>query len=429
MSLTITQRPASASLAQSPMIFTLSESTAVVASASFQYYADLYYWTGSLSNSGSSQYTLVKYPNNSGVGIFDVSKIVNSTLTELRQQNSSNVKYYKIDGYYRYYDGTYYRTGSHVTSGVYKALDGYGLFQQPIGQPINSSSIYWPMMTDGPDTQSLTYSTDEYDLVNVSQSDAWYMGVYVGDAGAALKPNRLVYRCYICDLADPYSQDCNYTGSAYLVLSGSVSSSEQIQQAPMGVLPFLDTSLVPLDPIGMYGSFGATYTVQPFYNTTPLGEIITFKSTCAQKYPSIRIKWKNRFGQFDFFNFYMVSKETFKTTKRTYMPQIGTWDAPTLSYNNYDSQNLNYLADSYQEILVNTFWIPQNYNDIFKQLLVSDEIYIVQKVGLANFGGDEEELLPITINTDTVTFKTNVVDGLIQYGFNFRYGQGYKLII
>lgn len=428
MSLTITQRPASASLAQSPMIFTLSESSAVVTSASFQYYADLYYWDGSLSNSGSSQYTLVKYPNNSGVGIFDVSKIINATLTDLRQQNSSNVKYYKIDGYYRYYDGTYYHTGSHVSSGVYKALDGYGLFQEPIGQQITSSSIYWPMMTDGPVTQSLTYDTNDYSGVNPQNSDAWYMGVYVGDVGGVI-PNRLVYTCYICDMVDPYGSECTYTGSAYLQLSGSASSSQQIQQAPMGVLPFLDTNLVNLDPIGMYGNLGATYKVQPYYNTTPIGKSIMFQSTCQQKYPSVRIKWKNRFGQFDFFNFYMVSKESFKTTKRTYMPQIGTWEGSTLSYNNYDSQNLNYLSDSYQEILVNTFWIPQDYNKIFKQLLVSDEIYVVDFQGVENLGAEANRLRPITINTDSITFKTNVVDGLIQYSFNFRYGQGYKLII
>jgi hypothetical protein len=118
----------------------------------------------------------------------------------------------------------------------------------------------------------------------------------------------------------------------------------------------------------------------------------------------------------------MVSKKSFKTTKRTYQPQIGTWQASTLSYNNYDSQNLNYLVDSEQAMSVNTFWIPEDYNDIFKQLLVSDEIYYVTTES-------SDKLTPITINTDTIAFKTNVVDGLIQYAFDFRYGQNYKLII
>jgi hypothetical protein len=118
----------------------------------------------------------------------------------------------------------------------------------------------------------------------------------------------------------------------------------------------------------------------------------------------------------------MVSKKSFKTTKRTYQPQIGSWQGSTLSYNNYDSQNLNYLVDSEQGLSVNTFWISQDYNDILKQMLVSDEIYYVTTES-------SDTLTPITIDTDSVEFKTGVVDGLIQYKFDFRFGQGYKLII
>ena len=67
MSLSITQLAATASLAQSPVAFTVYENTDVILSSSFQYYADLYYWTGSINASGSTaQYTLTKFPNESG---------------------------------------------------------------------------------------------------------------------------------------------------------------------------------------------------------------------------------------------------------------------------------------------------------------------------------------------------------------------------
>ena len=73
MSLSITQYPATCSLAQSPMVFTVFENTGVVYSSSFQYYADLYYWEGAPNQSGSAgDYTLTKYPNTSLVGMFDV---------------------------------------------------------------------------------------------------------------------------------------------------------------------------------------------------------------------------------------------------------------------------------------------------------------------------------------------------------------------
>lgn len=388
MSLSITQNPATASLAQSPMVFTLAETGDVVLSSSFQYYGDLYYWTGSLNDSGSTfKYQLVKYPNVSRVGIFDVSKIINSTLTDLRQTNPSNVKYYKFDGYYRYLSGSTYVTSSHVESSVYKALDGYGIFQEQINGPIYDKSPHWPLMTDGPISQS-------YFLDNTGT-----IGVFTQGAGSSsLLPTKVVYK-----------SDIN---NAEINVSGSISSSQQIQQIPA----YPSSVGFPISSSASY------YTIQAYNGSTPLGLPIYYEVACLQKYPNVRLKWKNRYGQFDYFNFYMISRKSFQTEKRTYQPQIGTWGGTTLSYNNYDSQNLNYLVDSKQALSVNTFWIPEEYNDILKQLMVSDEIYYVTTESTDN-------LTPVTIDTESVTFKTKSVDKLIQYAFDFRYGQGYKLII
>ena len=384
MSLSITQLPASCSLAQSPTIFTLSESGQVYTSASFQYYLDLYYWAGTPSNSGSVQnYTLVKYPNASSVGIFDVSRILNSTLTSSAQADDSNVKYFKADGYWRYQSGSQFVTSSHIESGVYKALDGYAIFDEPIGQQITSKSIHWPLMTDGPVSQS------------VLDTDFGTSGVYVGTTGGSV-PTKIVYSGSL--------------GNGAFNLSGSVSSSEQIQQYPQA----------PQEagfPISIASDW---YTIQAFSGSSALGTPIYFDVVCKQKYPNIRIKWKNRYGQFDWFDFYMVNRQSFSTTVRGYQPQLGTWTGTSLSYNQYDSSNLNYIVDSKQSISVNTDWVPESYNEIFKQLLVSEEIYWVKS---------QTDLAPLTIATDSVTFKTGVVDKVIQYGFDFDFGQGYKLIL
>jgi hypothetical protein len=143
---------------------------------------------------------------------------------------------------------------------------------------------------------------------------------------------------------------------------------------------------------------------------------------CEQKYPNVRIKWKNRYGQFDWFNFNMVSRQSFNTERRTYQPQLGTWGSSTLSYQPYDSSTLNYIADSKQALSVQTDWVSQDYNDIFKQLLVTDEAYWI-------YDEANGDIRPITINTDSIIFKTGVNDKVIQYGFDFNFGQAYKLII
>lgn len=393
MAFSILQTPATASLAQSPIIFSVQETTtASVIQSGFQYVCELYYWQGNITDSASvSDYVLVKYPNTALCGIFDLSRIINSTLSDLAQANPSNVVYFASDLYWEYPSGSSYVTGSHVRSDTFKALDGYQIFQQPIGQAITTNE-FWPFMTDGPTTQSVM-------LDNTGTA-----GVYVGTAGSAsAQPASLLYTSNI--------------GSASINLSASLFTSGQIEQYP----------IAPSE-----AGFPITGSGLESYKITARGpggtpadislKEVTYNVVCPSKYPNVRIKFKNRFGQFDFFNFNMVSKQSFNTERRTYQPQLGSWDSPTLSYNDYDSSTLNYIADSKQAISVNTDWVSQDYNEIFKQLLVSDEIYWMY---------DEVNgyVKPLTISTDSITFKTGVNDKVIQYAFDFTFGQAYKLII
>ena len=388
MAITILQTPAEVSLAQSPIIFSVTSSIDL-ANNGFQYVCDLYYWTGSNSFSGNVDYQLVKYPNTEYCGIFDLSRILNSTMTALAEQNTSNVVYYKANFYYRYLVNNVYvnDTGSLIGSDTYKVLDGYGIFQEPIGQQIYDSTPHWPLMTDGPATQSAF--VDNYGLA----------GVYTGDAGTT-QPTKLVYTSNI-GLSVDYE------------LSSSSATSGQIQQYPIG--PNEDG--FPLSTIGL-----DWYSIQAYNDSTPLNTPIKYEITCTQKYPNVRIKWKNRYGQFDFYNFYMVSRQSFSTEKRTYQPQLGSWGGRTLSYNKEDSQTQNYIVDSKQGLSVNSWFLPESYNDIFKQLMVSDEIYWV-------YDEPNNYVKPLAITTSNIVFKTGVVDHLIQYQFDFEIGQGYKLII
>lgn len=387
MSLSITQTPALVSLAQSPIIFTLSENTPVYTSSSFQYVGELYYWTGSLTDSSSvSDYTIVKFPNTATVGIFDLNRIINSTLTDLAQANSSSVTYYAVDFYYQYLSASTYVTSSHLKSDTYKALDGYGVFQEPIGLNITSASVHWPLMTSGPVTQSALITNEGYS------------GVYTGTAGGVV-PTKIVYTSNI--------------GSGNYNVSSSLSSSGQIYRYPIGPAE----SGFPLSTTGL-----EYYTVQAYSGSTPLGTSIKYDIVCNQKYPNVRVKFKNRFGQFDWINFNMVSRQSFSTERKTYQPQLGQWESSTFGYNNYDTATQAYIVDSKQMLSVNTYWLSEDYNDIIKQLLVSDEIYwITDEVSGA--------LKPLTITTQNILFKTGVVDKLIQYQFDFQLGQPFKLIL
>jgi hypothetical protein len=386
MALSLLQTPATVSLAQSPIIFSVSESTPVYTSSSFQYVGELYYWTGSLyASSSTSDYTILKFPNTATVGLFDLNRIINSTLTPLLEYTTSSVTYYAVDFYYQYLSGSTYVTGSHLKTNTYKAIDGYSVFQYPIGSEIFYIDT-WPLMTSGPATQSAFI--DNYGT----------SGVYVGQTGGT-QPTKIVYSSNI--------------GTADYALASTTNSNDQIKPYPIGPAQ----SGFPLSTSGL-----EYYTVQAYNGASALGVPIKYEITCNQKYPNVRIKWKNRFGQFDYMNFNMVSRQSFETERRTYQPQLGTWEGSTLSYRQGDSANLAYIVDSKQNLTVNSNWIPEAYNDILKQLLVSDEIYWV-------YDEPNNQLRPLTITTQNVVFKTGVVDKLIQYQFDFQYGQPYKLIM
>jgi len=388
MALSLLQTPASCSFAQSPIVFSLIESNgATLTSSSFQYMGDLYYWQGGLNASSSTaDYVIAKFPNTSNVGLFDLNRIINSTLTDYAQQNTSNVIYFAVDFYWQYFNGTTFVTGSHLKSATYKAVDGYGIFQETIGQQIQTTTPYWPLMTDGPATQSAFLE------------NRGLASVFGGNVGAT-QPTKIVY--------------VGNTGTADYTLTITTASTGQIQQYPIGP----SQSGFPISATGL-----TTFTVQAFNGASALGNPIRYNIDCDQKYPNVRIKWKNRFGQFDWLNFYMVNRQAFQTDRKTYQPQLGTWESSTLSYQNYDTANTAYIVDNIQTLQVNTWWLPESYNDILKQLLVSDEIYWITNEATG-------ALKPISIITNNIQFKTGVVDKLIQYQFEFQLGQPYKLIM
>jgi hypothetical protein len=387
MSYSFVQTPATMSLGQSPTIFTVSSSTAVNQN-NFQYIGYLNIWSGSTSDSGSGDvWQLAKYPSWTGLtGIFDVSRILNSTQTELAQTTISAIKYFKFESFYRYQTGSSYVTGSHIFSDTYKSIDGYQIFPEPIGQQIYTLTPHWPLMTDGPKSQSVF-------IDNVGSG-----AVYIGNVGTSI-PDRVVYAG-------------NNGGGVYYLGSASGSTQTEITSYPQAPA---ETGF-PLSSVGLN-----TYTIQAYSGSVPLGTKIRFDINCQQKYPNIRIKWKNRYGEFDYLNFDMVNRKSISSEKRTYQPQLGSWQRRTLEYNEYDSQTLNYIVDSKQNILANTNWLDEGWNDILKQLLVSNEIYWMQE--------NTQAVKPLTIVTQNIQFKTGVNDKLIQYAFEFAYGQGYKLII
>ena len=413
MAITFLQTSGQVDFSQSPMVFAVSESNAeAYTSSSFQYVMELKYWQGNRLTGAPDEpnYTLQKYPNPSGSGIFDVSRIVTSLFTEPRAANSSSIYNFSVNSYIQYQTSpsSSFFTGSHLSVTPGQSIDGYQLFQDPLqgslGDRIYESTPFWPMMTDGPVSQS--YFAENYGRMSI------WTGQPVNQSYVAMG---IVYS----------SSFAGEDNNIVIPVTESQESTECVNTFPISPnepdWP-LDSDPNNIDNFEVFLVSGSTN----YDGSNKIGNSLHFDLECTKKYPNVRIKWKNRFGQWDYFNFNLVSTETFNTERSRYQPQIGTWTDRTLTYNDYDSAIQNYITDSTLKLSVNTDYVNEDYNEIFKQLMVSDEIYWVYQEGSEL--NNTEKVKPLAIDTSSFNLKTGVVDKLIQYQFTFTQGQGYKLI-
>lgn len=413
MAITFLQTSGQVDFSQSPMVYAVSESNAeAYTSSSMQFVMELKYWQGNRLTGAPDEasYTLQKFPNPSGSGIFDVSRIVTSLFTEPRAANSSSIYNFEVESYIQYKTSpsSSFFTGSHLAVTAGQSIDGYQLFQDPLqgslGDTIYQSTPFWPMMTDGPVSQS--YFAENYGRMSI------WTGQPVNQSYIAMG---IVYSSSLSgednNIVVPVTQSNESTQCVYTF---PISPNEP--DWPMDSDP---------NTIGNFEIFLVSGSTN-YDGSNKIGNSLHFDLECTKKYPNVRIKWKNRFGQWDYFNFNLVSRETFNTERSKYQPQIGTWASRTLTYNDYDSAIQNYITDSTLKLSVNTDYVNEDYNEIFKQLMVSDEIYWVYEEGSEL--NNTEKLKPLAIDNTSFNLKTGVVDKLIQYQFTFTQGQGYKLI-
>ena len=399
MAIVINQLPATASLAQSPIAFSVSESAGLYSQLGFVYTANLYYWTGSISNSGSYDYQLQKFPNASNFGIFDLSKIIASTFNNNAYANPSDVRYFKCDFNFQYQSGSNYVTGSTVTSSVFYALDGYLLSRNnAIGTELNQNTVFYPFLTDGPQSQSATL--DDWGSIGI-----WKVPVLGGTAPTT------------ASVTASYSNGTTASYAFPLTAVGSGNPTTNLIQ----LIPFGPQEIADNTTSSFNSSLLKSYKLQAYAGGTALGSPLHVDIFCEAKYTPIRIQYKNRYGQWDWFTFPKVNRRGFKTKSRDYRPQVGSWNASSLVYNDYDSTIQKYVVDTDETLLVNSDWLPETYNNAFKQLLVSPEIYQVEDNG--------NLLTPLSITTSDFQIKTVVNDQLIQYAFEFAVGESYKLVL
>jgi len=418
MAITINQQPSLVSFAGSPMVYAVSSNNS--GNAGFKYVADLFIWFGaSGSVPVSYTYRLIKPKESVSnlYGYFDVSNIVSSYLSQTDIDHAAGTAtdnertVVNVQVKFREFTTSGGIASVTATSNTIQGYDGYTEFVDGVnatsatGVMTSGSSIQYiqegqamtigvvPSLVNGmrveySDGQTAVNDIADFGAVNSTDSTdkLWFL-----PAGPANLNDSVI---------DPKPEDISDLLYYDLSLGNLISTAyAQRVKADGGIieaLACLDTALLEL------GVDDAEYTTRLY-------------PTCEPRYTPITIAYQNKYGAWDYIVALKKSTTSTATTKERYETNVGTIGSSTWTYDPATASPTktfnNFGRDS---ITLNTGFLNDGYNQMVKEMLLSDAVYLV-----------EQERYVILRDTQ-VEYKTSLNDNLVQYTFNFEYAAQVK---
>lgn len=418
MAITITQQAPTRSFAGSPMVYSVSSNNS--GNAGFKYVADVFIWFGSSASvPGSYAYRLIKPKESISnlYGYFDISNIVSSYLSQTNIDHAAGTAtdndqtVCNVQVKFREYTTAGGIAAVTATSNTINAYDGYTEFVDGVnattttGVMTSGSSIQYIQLD-----QALTIGVVPA-LVNgmrVDYSDGQSAMIDIADFGAVDSVNSTNKLFYLPagvanlndSVIDPKPQDVAdllYYDLA-LGLFQSVAYCQRVE-ADGGVCEALACLEAALQELG---EDDAAYTTR-------------FTPTCEVTYSPITIAYQNKYAAWDYIVAFKRSTNSTSTSKDQFETNVGTLGSSTFTYDPATASPTktfnNFGRDS---ISVNTGFLNDGYNQMVKEMLLSNILYFV------------EEERYVTLKNTSQEYKTSLNDNLVQYTFNFDYAAQVK---
>ena len=269
-----------------------------------------------------------------------------------------------------YYDGIPTSMNYEFTRAFY----GYGYFEEGINPELNNSYLQSnnkilkfadsPVIipVDRSITQSVTY---------LSEGEQVYTKLLFPIANSALQ---IEYVTNGSNGADGFE--------SRVILAGGSFEGNTCLSSFEGEFEFF-----PVDTIHIGGTDGLS--------------IVTIDNIDECKYEPYKLTFINKFGALQDVWFFKASSLSIETTKEDFRRNTMSG----LSYSVSDHQYKNLFKGGREKLTINSGFYPESYNDVFRQLLLSEDCWINYK----------NQTLPVNISDSNKKFKTNLMDKLISY--------------
>ena len=133
-----------------------------------------------------------------------------------------------------------------------------------------------------------------------------------------------------------------------------------------------------------------------------------FKTECEIKYSPIRVEYVNKYGGWDFIIFFKARTENWEVKNKEYQLLPNDVD-----YNIFRGESKAFNYEARQSIKVNTGWVEEYYNELIKDLMVSETILLKDTI--------DGTLKPVKLKTMKTDLKTSLQDKMINYEIEFEY--------
>jgi hypothetical protein len=157
--------------------------------------------------------------------------------------------------------------------------------------------------------------------------------------------------------------------------------------------------------IGAYASTTSTFNAVFVYSTGTETHTFEVKEEC--KYPVINCIFKNKFGFWQNIPFNKLSKKTIDFESQDFMPIVSSFGTYNLNAHNKKT----FLNNGKEKVTVNTDFIEEHYNELFKELMLSEFVYLEEN----------GQVLPVNLVKKSFEKKTKLINKLIQYSMDFEY--------
>ena len=197
----------------------------------------------------------------------------------------------------------------------------------------------------------------------------------------------------------------SYKYPLYFLSNGLTSITINGVSVPFTLDTYFNNQYIGYVDVMQYAGSSTNFNAVFVYGSKTITHTIEVKTECRNEL--VNCIFKNKYGFWQKIPFNKLSKLNLDIDSSDYNPFISDFG----SYNLNQHTKRSYLTNGNEKIVVNTDFLPEEYNLLFKELMLSEQIYLEQGA----------TILPVNLNKKSFAYKTKLNDKLIQYSMDFEY--------